>query len=162
MQDSPRGELVRIIKVLTSQRVNTFDRTCNQQRRWGYESPCVRIGSTHIDNMRSFLKTAVILKSNEIRFIPFSWKKKNEKEKMAMKKRETITSHRYSLFLVISKSLNSQFYLSLTVLISSLRLSLPVLGSLKLSSMKWWCVIRYRIVYSKEAKIGANCNKRKK
>lgn len=112
--------------------------------------------------MRSFLKTAVILKSNEIRFIPFSWKKKNEKEKMAMKKRETITSHRYSLFLVISKSLNSQFYLSLTVLISSLRLSLPVLGSLKLSSMKWWCVIRYRIVYSKEAKIGANCNKRKK
>lgn len=80
--------------------------------------------------MCPFLRTDVILKSNEIRFIRLGRKKRKEKKK------ETITSlaHGHSRSFR-NRQTRSRFYLSFSVLISPLCLSAPVLGSLKLSSM---------------------------
>lgn len=83
--------------------------------------------------MCPFLRTDVILKSNEIRFIWLGRKKRKRKKK---KKKETITSlvHGHSRSFR-NRQTRSRFYLSFLVLISPLCLSAPVLGSLKLSSM---------------------------
>lgn len=83
--------------------------------------------------MCPFLRTDVILKSNEIWFFRFGRKKRKRKKK----KKETITSlvHGHSRSFR-NRQTRSRFYLSFSVLISPLCLSAPVLGSLKLSSMR--------------------------